>query len=977
MKLGKVLITALVVVISSNVFGQTLTNDAVLQNPSGNRITIGTPASVTDNKILLPGTLGTTGALLYISGVAGTTGTTSWLNPGTNGQVLTLTAGVPTWTSSPSLDFWSLTGNSITSAYNGTSGNFIGTTNTQPFIIATTNTTTPQAIQFWTNNTERMRLLSTGELGIGTTPTTSRLLHVAGTAGTANVRMGSLANGSSQTRLVNANASGDLNTIVNGSDGQVMTLSGGIPTWADASTAGQWWENLASATTSLRWTVSGHSNTIGNGTAYSLVAGQSNSIAALRDRSTIAGGQSNTINSNATHAFIGSGTTNTVSDLYSSIVGGHTNTLNTNADRSFIGGGASNSSSSSYSAIVGGQSNVISGSSLNTFIGGGNSNTLSANYSAIVGGQSNNVSAAYSFIGGGNSNTISSSAANYSSILGGQSNTVHTNSNNAAILGGRDNVITNSSDYSVILGGRGLTFTSARGSIGFIGDNITNSSPMSISTNYTAVIGNMNLWMANTNNTAGQIRFYEAQNTTGSFPSGSTQYSSFEAGSQTADIRYVLPTTAPTVTNQVLAATTTSNPIQLAWQSPSYWGLTGNSGTTAGTNFIGTTDAVDFVVKTGGSAASNERIRVTSGGKVGIGNITANTTLDVSGDFATRMTTYTASAGANNNVNFGNTSAVYVTASGNFDITGIAGGQNGKMLVIHNASGKEMTIVNQSNLSSSGNRIRTGAGLNMAIGDSGSITLMYQGVGDITSSWIVSSFNEGALALGNLNSSRDNFEDFIFDAYAGSGSNDNQYSFTKVSTINGAVQDVDGIISGGVNITTNDFMGLHQQQTGTTSNSNAQAILSGFDQVNKLRLGGKQVVYEVRLRVENTTAPSFIHWNGLVDGDQSGSNTDPNNGVFVKYTQGGTWDCITRSGGTSTTISSSANVVANQWYKIRSVINAAGTQCDWYIDDIYIGSSVSNIPSAALRPLMKTRKNATSNISRSVSMDWVIIRMVR
>ncbi len=45
------------------------------------------------------------------------------------------------------------------------------------------------------------------------------------------------------------------------------------------------------------------------------------------------------------------------------------------------------------------------------------------------------------------------------------------------------------------------------------------------------------------------------------------------------------------------------------------WSLLGNSGTTAGTNFIGTTDAVDWVVKTD----NTERIRVKATGNVGVG----------------------------------------------------------------------------------------------------------------------------------------------------------------------------------------------------------------------------------------------------------------------------------------------------------------------------------------------------------------------
>jgi hypothetical protein len=59
---------------------------------------------------------------------------------------------------------WMLTGNSITSAWNGTSGNFLGTTNAQPLVIATTNTASPQPIQFWTDNVERVRITQDGHV---------------------------------------------------------------------------------------------------------------------------------------------------------------------------------------------------------------------------------------------------------------------------------------------------------------------------------------------------------------------------------------------------------------------------------------------------------------------------------------------------------------------------------------------------------------------------------------------------------------------------------------------------------------------------------------------------------------------------------------------------------------------------------------------------------------------------------------------
>lgn len=53
-----------------------------------------------------------------------------------------------------------------------------------------------------------------------------------------------------------------------------------------------------------------------------------------------------------------------------------------------------------------------------------------------------------------------------------------------------------------------------------------------------------------------------------------------------------------------------------------HWTITGNAGTLPATNFIGTTDAKDFVFKTNGSAPTNERMRVLSAGNVIVNNTT-------------------------------------------------------------------------------------------------------------------------------------------------------------------------------------------------------------------------------------------------------------------------------------------------------------------------------------------------------------------
>ena len=69
--------------------------------------------------------------------------------------------------------------------------------------------------------------------------------------------------------------------------------------------------------------------------------------------------------------------------------------------------------------------------------------------------------------------------------------------------------------------------------------------------------------------------------------------------------------------------------LQTSSSTSADWSTTGNTGTTAGTNYIGTTDPIDFVTKTN----NIERLRVTSSGSVGVGIAAPSQKLHLIGDF--------------------------------------------------------------------------------------------------------------------------------------------------------------------------------------------------------------------------------------------------------------------------------------------------------------------------------------------------------
>lgn len=226
-----------------------------------------------------------------------------------------------------------------------------------------------------------------------------------------------------------------------------------------------------------------------------------------------------------------------------------------------------------------------------------------------------------------------------------------------------------------------------------------------------------------------------------------------------------------------------------------------------------------------------------------------------------------------------------------------------------------------------------------------------------------------------------NIEDFLFDAYSGARgpntnvSNDNQYAFTPSKQGTASNSTIEQAVTG------NDYMGIHQLATG--SSSTGAAAVASSDWSDKMRMGGSEFLYETRVRfsVASGSAGTSVGVFGLSNlvwntATAVNSHSTATAGVYFSFSSAGLVGTCKNGGSTSST--SALTVVANVWYKLKAIVNEAGTSVDFYVDGNKLGSSITtNIPGASNGMKLLGSVERLNGAQFGADIDYFTWRMTR
>ena len=218
------------------------------------------------------------------------------------------------------------------------------------------------------------------------------------------------------------------------------------------------------------------------------------------------------------------------------------------------------------------------------------------------------------------------------------------------------------------------------------------------------------------------------------------------------------------------------------------------------------------------------------------------------------------------------------------------------------------------------------------------------------------------------------FEDFISEAYSNNSA--------------GAVTFASGAGASASPNTTypnrTNQQGVLRLATGTTATGFGHVRVGNNGGAPSLYLGGGEFTQELWVNIETLSDATNRFYNvfGFV-GLQTANPTDAvafvydDGGASPQYGFGGTvspnWKCYTSKNGSRTWTVTSIPVVASQWYKLKIVVNAAGTSVTYFIDGVSVATHTTT-PTLVIQTCMNFKTVGTT--SRNTFVDYIMLNQI-
>lgn len=163
--------------------------------------------------------------------------------------------------------------------------------------------------------------------------------------------------------------------------------------------------------------------------------------------------------------------------------------------------------------------------------------------------------------------------------------------------------------------------------------------------------------------------------------------------------------------------------------------------------------------------------------------------------------------------------------------------------------------------------------------------------------------------------------------------------------------------------------GIIQQSTGTTATGRSSTI----SHASCVLFGSGTYTYETCIQIPTLSIASqrFTVYAGFGDNSSGGDMVD---GAYFQYSDAAStfWQLKTSTNSVRTTSTTNVTVNAGSWYKLK-VIVTNNTSAEFYINDSFVGTIATNIPSATGQEtgiIIKTEKSIGTT-ARTTLIDFV------